>query len=338
MPFQLNPSKVPIWNNESELQFGLHDEPQVLTEVSNAQERLINLLFQGIPEDQLGLIGESVGLSDLESASLVENLKPSLLTQQNTIGGGTALDVRFAEIIRIGFETNNTPELVLAHRAETIIQIRALNRTGLLLIKALSEAGFCLFETLDYEFVRREDLGELSFQPNQLGISRLAAARELLALHSGNLQLVHPNARSKRKPQVIALSAMHRINPSCYREVNANHIAVEYGISDLRVSPMIVVGETPCLGCRDLWESESDPDWASVAIQLTARNDQLDDGAGLLLAVAIAAKSICQHVDAIGMPKSEGFQISLKTRAVNGYGWAFHPKCDCQTKRQQPNQ
>lgn len=338
MPFQLNPSKVPIWNNESELQFGLHDEPQVLTEVSNAQERLINLLFRGIPEDQLDLIGESVGLSYFETANLVERLKPSLLNQHSTTGGGTALDVRFAEIIRIGFETNNTPESVLAKRAETVIQLRSLNRTGLLLIKALSEAGFCLFETLDYEFVRREDLGELTYQPNQLGISRLAAARELIAPHRGGLKLGHPESQSKRKPKAMVVSAMHRVTPSAYRELKSAHISVEYGISELRVSPMIVPGETPCLGCRDLWESEGNPGWASTAIQLTARNDQLDDGAGLLLAVAIAAKTICQFVDGQEMPTRDGFQVSLRSRAVTGYGWGFHPTCNCRTRRWQPSQ
>ncbi len=333
----MNPSKVPIWKNETDLRFGLHDEPQVLVEVSNAQERLINLLFQGIPEDQLDLVGNSVGLSEVETASLVERLKPSLLEPKGSGGKGTALDVRFAEIIRIGFETNITPESVLANRAETLIHLRSLNRTGLLLIKTLSEAGFCLFETLDYDYVRREDLGELSYQPNQLGISRLGAARELMAPHSGNLQLAHPEPRSKRKPKVIALSAMHRINPSAYRELNSAHIAIEYGIAELCVSPMVISGETPCLGCRDLWEAENSPDWASVAIQLTARNDHLDDGAGLLLAAAIAAKSICQFVDGTVAPLSGGFRVSLKTRVVTGVSWAFHPACPCQAKRRPPN-
>lgn len=338
MPFQMNPSKVPIWNNETDLRFGLHDESQVLVEVSNAQERLINLLFQGIPEDQLDLVGKSVGLSELETASLVERLKPSLLEPNRSGGNGKALDVRFAEIIRIGFETNNTPESVLANRAETLIHLRSLNRTGLLLIKALSEAGLCLFETLDYNFVRREDLGELSYQPHQLGVSRLAAARELIAPHAGNLQLAHPEPRPKRKPKLITLSAMHRINPSSYRELNVAHIAVEYGIAELHVSPMILPGQTPCLGCRDLWEAENNPEWASVAIQLTARNDHLDDGAGLLLASAIAAKSICEFVDGSTAPISEGFRVSLKTRTVTSFSWAFHPACPCQTKRQPPNQ
>ncbi|MEN9992997.1 MAG: hypothetical protein RLY83_567 [Actinomycetota bacterium] len=332
MPFQLNPSKVPIWDNETDLRFGLNDETQVLKDVSNAQERLINLLFQGIPEDQLGLIGESVGLNSMETETLVERLKPSLLNATSVKGSGTAIDVRFAEIIRIGFETNNTPESVLANRAETLIQLPSLNRTGLLLIKALSETGFRVFETLDYEVVRREDLGELSYQPNQLGISKLAAARQLLDKHSNQLLLVHPDAHSKKKPKVIALSAMHRINPSSYRELMAAHIAVEYGISYLRVSPVIVPGESACLGCRDLWESESNPAWASVAIQLTARNDHLDDGAGLLFATAIAAKSICQYVDGSGLSEPDGFQVSLKTRAVQNYSWAFHPNCYCKTK------
>lgn len=337
MPFQLNPSKVPIWQNETSLRLGLEEQSQVLAEVTNSQERLINLLFKGVPEDQLERVGLSVGLSEIETNQLIEELRPSLLNQQTGAGSGQALDVRFAEIIRIGFENNNAPERVLATRAVTVIEIRQLNRTGLLLIQALSEAGFSRFETHDYDFVQRQDIGELSYDLHQLGVSRLAAAREILTTNSQRLTVAHPTKGSKKAKRIVALSAMHRISPSTYRQLSEPHLAIEYGIEKICVSPLLIPGHTPCLGCRDLWESENHPDWTSTAIQLASRNDHLDDGAGLLFAVSMATKTICQFVDAGFLPVNEGFQVSLKNRVVSLFSWQQHPACQCLLTSQKPS-
>lgn len=329
MPFQLNPSKVPIWQDEHSLRLGLPDDSQVLDEVTNAQERLINLLFRGVPEDQLERVGLSVGLNEVDTKQLIEQLRPSLLDQNAQGGSAKALDVRFAEIIRIGFALNSAPEQVLAKRAEAVIEIEQLNRTGLLLIKALSEAGFCLFETLDYGFVQRHDIGDLSYLFGQLGISRLAATRELLATNSRRLNISHPAKGTKKAKRIAVLSAMHRVSPSTYRKLTEPNLSIEYGIEKVSVTALLVPGETPCLGCRDLWESEIRADWTTTAIQLAARKDQLDDGAGLLFAVSMATKSICQFVDAGFMPVTEGFQIALNNRVVSSFGWQRHPACPC---------
>lgn len=331
MPFQLNPSKVPIWKNETDLKLGLQEQNQILDDVSHAQERLINLLFQGIPEDQLTHVGQSVGLSEIETSELVERLRPSLLDQTFRNSNGTALDVRFAEIIRIGFETNETPESVLTKRANTIVEVRQLNRTGLLLLKALCEAGFRKFETLDYDVVRRADIGELSFTSNQLGISRLAAARTILTETAGATELTHPRKRARKEFRVSVLSAMHQVNPSAYRGLPDPHLLIEYAIEELRVSPVITPTRNPCLACRDLWAAENDSEWAATAIQLTARNDQLDDGSGLLLAAAISAKTICEFVDSAGQKSTDGYLVILKTRALKTFSWQFHPACQCRT-------
>ncbi len=333
MPFQLNPSKVPIWKNETDLKLGLQEHSQILDDVSHGQERLINLLFQGIPEDQLKHVGQSVGLTEIETSDLVDKLRPSLLNQSPRDSSGTALDVRFAEIIRIGFDTNDTPESILTKRANAIVEVQQLNRTGLLLLKALCEAGFRKFETLDYEVVRRVDIGELSFTPSQLGISRLAAARTILSAHAGNLEIKHPTKRSRRDVRISVLSAMHQLNPSAYRNLPDPHLVVEYGIEELRISPVITPTKKPCLACRDLWEAENDSQWAATAIQLTARNDQLDDGSGLLLAAAISAKSICEFVDSSGQKLTDGYLVTLKTRALKTFNWQFHPACQCRTMR-----
>ena len=332
MPFQLNPSKVPIWKNETDLRLGLQEQNQTLDDVSHAQERLINLLFQGIPEDQLVNVGQSVGLSDTETTELVDKLRPSLLNQTTSHSTGTALDVRFAEIIRIGFDTNETPESILTKRAGAIVEVRQLNRTGLVLMKALCEAGFRNFQTLDYEVVRRFDIGELSYLPTQLGVSRLAAARTILAEHGSDVELIHQQKPGRSEVRVSALTAMHQLNPSSYRAIKNPHLAIEYGIDELRISPILVPTSGPCLSCRDLWAAENNPDWAATAIQLTARNDQLDDGAGLLLAAGISAKNVCEFVDTGGQKQTEGYSVALKTRAVKAWGWQFHPACQCRIR------
>jgi hypothetical protein len=258
------------------------------------------------------------------------------LDQTSAPGSGNALDVRFAEIIRIGFETNHAPEKVLATRAVTLIDIRELNRTGLLLIKALSEAGFSRFETHDYDFVQRQDIGELSYDLRQLGISRLAAAREILSTDSRRLTVTHPTKGSKKAKRIVVVSAMHRISPNTYRQLGEPHLAIEYGIEKISVSPLLIPDETACLGCRDLWETESHPDWTSTAIQLASRKDNLDDGAGLLFAVSMATKSICQFVDSGFLPITQGFQVSLKNRAVSLFSWQRHPACQCLLTNRQP--
>lgn len=329
MPFQLNPAKVPIWKNETDLRLGLQEPHQLLEDVSHAQERLINLLFQGIPEDQIGHVGITVGLSEIETAELVDRLRPSLLNQTSRNSNGTSLDVRFAEIIRIGFITNETPESILAKRSLAIVEVRQLNRTGLLILKTLCEAGFRRFETVDYDVVGRADIGELSFTPGQLGISRLAAARTILTDHAGAVELIHAGKRSHKAVRISVITAMHQVNPSAYRAQRDPHLVIEYGIEELRVSPVVSRGTKPCLSCRDLWSAENDADWATNAIQLTARNDQLDDGAGLLMAAAIAAKTICEFVDSAGEKETEGYLANLKTRALKTYSWQFHPACEC---------
>lgn len=332
MPYQLNPSKVPIWKTETELHIGLGDQDQILQDVGIAQERLIHQLFQGIPETAIEQVGESVGLAELETRTLVEKLRPSLLELHRGSASGDALDVRFAEIVRLGFDTNKAPEAVLAKRALTLIQVPELNRTGLLIIKVLAEAGFSRFETLDYGTVRREDIGELSYKPVQLGISRLAAAREIFDDGYGKLVINLPERKPRKKVALVVISAMHHLNPKTYRDLEVPHLAIEYGIEYLKVSPVIIPGISPCLNCRDLWESENNPDWAAIAIQLTARNDHLDDGAGLLLAAGLSAKSICHFVDQKFGIAITGFQVSLKTRQAQMISWQLHPACRCETR------
>lgn len=330
MPIQINPSKVPIWKTETTLQLGTDGSAQELEHVTNQQERLIHLLFKGVPEDQLEGFGVDLGMTALETAELVARLKPSLLENKSISGGNQNWDARFAEIIRIAFDTGLIPEAVLAKRSNTRIHLPKIDRTALLLIRGLAEAGFRHFTTDDFEVVTRKDAGELGFHDAQLGISRIESARMVLAEHRSQATIEHVEPKSKHKTSFTIISSMHQMSPHEYRQLLVPHLAIEYGIDQIRISPLIKPSETACLGCRDLWESENNPDWASTAIQLAGRNDQLDDSAGLLMASAVAVRTLCAHQDYSQI--QTGTLIDLKSRAVKPYSWQPHPECPCRTK------
>lgn len=321
MTIQINPTKVPIWTSEAELRLGAGPDSQVLTQLTHAQERLIHLLFSPVPEAQLEIVGESVGLEAVETSNLVRLLRPSLL-ESSKAGEQVNLDLRFAEIMRIAFDTNRTPEVVLTGRSKSVLLIEELGRTGLLLIRSLSEMGFRNFVTTDYGQVTRSDCGELGYGKESLGISRLTAARDILG-DFGQLEHLKP----KKSVTLRVMNSNHSITPSRYREVLEPHIVIEYGIETLQVSSVVQVGKTPCLECRDLWRTEQDSQWCITSIQLALRRDQLDDAATLLFATSLTAKNICGFIDAEDAGNS--FEVDLKRRSFRETSFQQHPGCSC---------
>jgi hypothetical protein len=292
MAIQLNPSKIPIWKNSSELRLGIGDTGHELGEISNAQERLINLLFEGVAENQISLVGNSVGLSDLETRELVDRLKPSLLQSATSFGGNFPLSLRFAEVLRIGFQTEQSPMEVVAKRANQTIELTRLDRTGLTVIKALSENGFRNFNTQDFDMVGQADLGELGYPTHLLGVSRVNAARTVLESAENGIGITQNSSAAETDRPIRILSGMHRILPKEYRQQNRPLLAIEYRLDSIFVSRVTEHQIDPCLTCRDLWESDTQPNWTTESIQLTGRPDQLDDGVNLLMASSIDRKSV----------------------------------------------
>lgn len=331
MPFQLNPSKPPIWRGENDLALGIGSDAQKLSEVSLQQEQLIQLLFKPIPNNHLLQVGEKLGLDNSETQTLIELLRPSLLIDDDTVSG-KSLDLRFAEIMRISFETNTLPEVILAKRSSTQIHVAKLDRTGLLMIRALAETGFREFVTRDYETVSREDLGELGYPDQFLGISKLSAAREILSRHQNELRIQHESKASVSSISVI--SAHHQVNPADYRKLTMPYVAIEFGIESVRVSPVIVRGISACLGCRDLWLSEDNSNWTADSIQLALRGDQLDDAAAVLIAVSLATKNIGRFVDINDF--GNGFQVYGRAGEFRGTEFQFHPLCQCTKPAPEP--
>jgi hypothetical protein len=326
MAIQLNPSKVPIWKNASELRLGIGEAGQELGEISNSQERLINLLFAGVAESQISLVGNSVGLSDQETRDLVQRLKPSLIQSSQSLGGNSLSNLRFAELMRIGFQTEQSPMEVVSNRGKQTVELSRLDRTGVTILKALSENGFKKFNTQDFELVGQTDLGELGYPQQFLGVSRINAARMILESEKPGIEITQGSRAGISKETVCVLSGMHRILPNAYRGLPKAFLAVEYRLDSLFVSRVTRLGVDPCLSCRDLWEIDTEPSWATESIQLTNRQDQLDDGVNLLMASSIAARNICSYVDS-----GDGLNtlVNLKNRTMREANWQRHEGCTC---------
>jgi len=326
MALQINPSKFPIWLGETELKLGLSQDAQVVRDVTNSQERLIEMLFEGVARDQVRLLGASVSMSESETAAFIEKLRPSLLAESSIKGESNSNDLRFAEIVRLGLETNQPPGEVLGVRRRQTIAIKELGRTGLNLLRVLTELGFRDFKTSDYGVVEKKDLGELGYPKHLLGVSRLSAARELLAHDNtaGVLSQVYAHDAS----WISVMTATHRLFPHEYQNCD-RLLAIEYGLNSVLVTGVLLTGINPCLGCRDRWSSESDPNWTGETIQLKARHDELDDGISLLAASALAAKSICDFVD--HGSSGQATEVDVLTRLAKTVSFQFHPACNCQT-------
>jgi hypothetical protein len=181
------------------------------------------------------------------------------------------------------------------------------------------EPAFC---TADYEKVSKTDLGELGFPSDSLGISRVTAARSAL----GDFGTM--NFEAKKQPITVrAMSANHSLSPNRYRAKVEPYLLIEYGVELIEVSSVITPGVTACIGCRDLWRSENDPNWCNRTIQLALRRDQLDDAAALLMATSLAAKNICGFVDEGST--GAAFEVKLKSRTFREIGYQRHPTCEC---------
>ena len=328
MVVQINPSKVPLWINERTLQLGAGRNDQRLEDLNNSQERLIQLLFEGVANDQVELVGRSVGLELAETLKLIELLRPSLVSSEKRAGLNSSVDSRFAELIRIGFQTDHSPAEVLANRARHRISIPKLDRTGLTLVRALSEMGFQKFETNDYGLVTPSDHGELGYPKSLAGVARMSAANALLETGKSQVSILPLGKAKPSQKTVSVISASHHFLPFEFEKLKTPHVAIEYRLETISVTNVITRSETPCLGCRYTWLTEERSGWAEEAIQLAGRRDQLDDGANLLLATAIACRNIATYTD-FGSGGTN-WSLNLQTRRVSEPEPQFHPACNCQ--------
>lgn len=345
MVMRINPNQQALWRTPFEMQFGTGADPVVLRDLTNAQERMIAALYNGIANQQLPLISEQLGLTHSETAELVSSVSSVLLNPQPAKPSKIKLSEdfvagAFAEIIRASLIHSADGEQVLLSRTERSVHIDHLDRAGLQISLGLAAAGIGHLISHDELKVDKANLGPTGYPSQLIGQPRVAALRSVLAA-SPNKAMVSTGKKLQnnklQKVDCAVLISQQVIDPRRYSAwINRDipHIAVTFDADQVWVSPMIVPGLSACLFCLEKMRADENPSWPVIATQLLSSQKRFDDAASQLFAAGIVIQKILAQVDRVsGFLLAEqnlsGYCLDLKTGLVSEFIWPKHPACQC---------
>jgi len=330
------------------MQLGIGRNSIALHEITNVEERIIELLQLGIADNQSAQIDHLVDATEGTTKSLLDRLGPAVVGDSIGKPLNTAwLDQSFAEIVRVAYEHNVNPQMVLAERASRLVHIDHLDGTGLILMKALGAAGISKFASHDRSKVTTLDLSPLGYAPEQLGVRRADAAIAALgqsgfapAIATKNrslLTILNENFKAKID---IAILVSHRLpDIKSQSRMNASgirHINIEYSEDAVSISPILLSGETPCLSCYQKTKSAADETWPAIATQLTSLPRDQDDVAARLTACGLTARLVIAELDRLAgfnlESENHGYQLDRATGNIERFSFDFAADCPCRAR------
>lgn len=135
----------------------------------------------------------------------------------------------------------------------------------------------------------------------------------------------------RRKPDVVVLAMAGPVDPEVGAPWFARgipHLPVSISASNVSVGPLVVPGETPCLGCLDLVRADGDPSWRWLRQQAEAHGG-LAEGESALGAIGagLAARLVLAHLDHYPAPPGVGFEVSSPWPEPIARQWPRHVGC-----------
>ena len=348
MLHRINKAIPAIWRDPSTLQIGLDGNRVILEELSLAQQQIVAALYSGVVDGQQKTLDDSVRAEQGETNSLINRLKPLLETSSKEAKHfGPWQQLVFAELARVSLDYQVNPEMVLAERWQRVVHIDQLDRTGLIITKALLASGVGTVVTHDTDVVISSDLGELGFANEALGKSRFQQLKleleKLGLIQTEKHRLLDLSNRPSKalKISFAVISSQLAIRPKTYsRWLNrdVNHLAITYELNELSISPVIIPGQTPCLNCMQESKVDSDDAWPVIASQLLELPQIRDDASSLLTATGLSLRVILRQLDlSAGFKVSDdvennfraGYRVQYSTGNVQRITYDFHKLCNC---------
>ncbi len=139
MVLRINPARMPIWRSPTELQIGLGAEAPRLQNLTRAQERLIQMLYKGIPNSYLQEAARSLAIG--EPQEIVDLVAPALMKITFPQVDEEFVQRNFSEICRAQATYNHSGESVIAQRKLRMVFVTENNPCAQLLQDALSNSG-----------------------------------------------------------------------------------------------------------------------------------------------------------------------------------------------------
>ena len=139
MVLRINPSRQPLWRSPTELQIGLESDAPRLRDMTRAQDRLIHMLYKGMPNSYLQEASDKLGVPNPNE--ILEAISPALIEVTYPQVDEEFVKRNFAEICRAQSTYNHTGESVIAQRKLHSIFISAPDGCGRLLSESLCNSG-----------------------------------------------------------------------------------------------------------------------------------------------------------------------------------------------------
>jgi hypothetical protein len=330
---QINPALARLYSADLVRTYGTKN-PIALPVSSVSQQRALEMLEEGVADNQMTQLGKITGASEREITDLVSRLG-SLLSSSSAMGPELAqrdIDKRFAELMRLYLQPGTDPVLAMRNRAHSNVFIQDLSKSGLAIARALSNSGVRRFHTLDQNRVALADTGALGYQEATIGTTRAKAAQAMLA---DDAQVLHHSRISGTldRISVAILISNDVMSPTSYQmwmSRDVAHIAIVFTELGVWVSHLVIPGTTPCLGCVELEKAESDPTWIATATQLSFIERDLADAASLMFAASVATALALNSIDGLEV-ESKLLALDRETLRISSQG---PPKtsCGCQAK------
>ena len=227
---------------------------------------------------------------------------------------------------------------VLAQRTRRVVAIRGLDKAAAQVAVGLANAGIGTVAVLGHDrLVSMCDVTPVGpFEPNVSWIEQVSEAVRRQGAHSSLVDSQHVDL------VVISQSADVQppwTDPELAHDLIADdvpHYPVAVSGSFSRIGPVIIAGQTPCLDCRDLRETDRDRAWPALVDQVRLRhpNSRAQDSALATLSSAVAVREIVAFLD-----HPDEAQIAEKVHGYNEFRTADlvptfvplarHPLCGC---------
>lgn len=310
MVLRINPSRMPLWRHPNELQLGVGANAVRIKGLSAGQERLISLLYRGLPDGLLLEVADAVGAENPNA--LLEQIKPALIGRagEPTTLSAEYVETHFAEICRAQATHSIDGAVVLQQRKYAKVFVQSCGDASALIANSLGRAAVgCIVTDSDAPLEtesRVEPIAELTSSQ----IDKIDFA--VLISHNA----VSPGSYSPWLGRSIA------------------HISVVFDADGLTVSPVIEASKTPCLSCFHESQIQSDGDWPAIASQLLFAKQHFDDVSARMFAAALVCQRALSRIDeSAGFSVTEanrtGYRLSMASGKITEFNWQFNEACSC---------
>lgn len=344
----INPRLHIFDRSEQCTQFGVGEQSVILDGLTGPDKKLINLLIEGTDEPGRLLAGKC-GLLPARADYLIRMLQPVLIMplQSETALSGLRADRLEPDIIQwsAAYELNAAP--IMERRNRSAVRVMGLGRTGSTIAQALAAAGIGTLLLDDNHRVRPADVGAGSFRLCDVGMPRAAAVRRQIHHIDPTIQthaIRQPGQERTYDASFFTLDlVIHIAHDITDEHLQAElmhkeqpHLSVILRDRDVLIGPLVVPGQTACLGCVDQHRADQDPRWLEICRTMRARmsaemNPPPEETAVALFAAGSAVLQSLLLIDGVNRPS--GWSSVVQMRAADGSSttcsYQPHPTCGC---------